>query len=146
MRRFAPLAAAALLLAMVGACASHPAERLGPSPRPECASADGVIYFEPDAAELTPIATAIISTLMRQIDQCRSAGGELLGINIAAYPDRDARGRIARAEAQARASVVREALIEAGAPARTIRTERRTPDTPEGRVMQRRVQIVARLH
>lgn len=137
------LLAGGVFLAALNACASQPQEAArGPSPRPECALANGVIYFDQDSATLSAASTPVIRELVERLAACRAAGGDALRISVTAYPDRDATRRESRAEVEARARSVRNALVQAGAPAALIRIERYRERPDEGeQIMQRRAEV-----
>jgi len=124
-----------------GACASFdPAPAAEVSPRPECAEARVTIYFTEESATLQPLSQPLLRDLMDRVGVCTNAGGELRQITIVAHPDRDASRSQAAAEMRARAARVSGALVELGAPADRIRTQR---PRGEGRpMMQRRAEII----
>ena len=127
-----------LALASVAACAGfNPAPPSEPSPRAECAPASVTIYFTEESATLQPLADPLLGRLLQQVNDCTSAGGELRGITITAYPDNS--GSRSSREAEMR---LRAALVEAGAPDDKIRVVR--PRSDSG-VMTRRAEVNADL-
>ena len=139
------LVVAASFSLAVGACASFsPASAPGPSPRADCPTTHNVLYFQEDAATLSPSASPILREIMEQISACRTAGGDVQRIIVVAYPDRSAGRQEGNTSIQERANMVRDALISAGAPAARIRIERPRSSSETGQIMQSRAEIEVR--
>ena len=144
--RIAIIAGLALSAATGGCALRQQAPQLGPSPRAECAASHATLYFAQDSAELSPASTPIIRDVLAGIATCRAAGGELKGISVVGYPDRTSGRTEGNVEILARARMVRDALIAAGAAASAIRIERPRRDAVSAEnVMQRRAEIAVDL-
>ncbi|MET0183298.1 MAG: hypothetical protein ABW199_10465 [Caulobacterales bacterium] len=112
-----------------------------------CGSSSERVYFNDDSEDLPPDAQPILLHVVRSIDQCRAAGGELDRVSIVAFPDRGETGDSADQLADARAVKVKDAITVAGAPANKIeiidfRARREDPD----RVMRRHATIRVEQH
>lgn len=137
---------AVLAALSLGACASVPfmtaSEDAAPA-RPQCAPYRATIYFERDSASLPPASTPILREVMDKIAACRAEGGDLKRIVVESHADQPASDSAAKADVRARALVVRQALIEVGAPRRAVQISNAAPRETE--VMQRRTTIAVEM-
>ena len=151
----AQAAAGPIVMALVlGACAMMPATTANaPGPaRPECAAYEATVYFERDQVSLPTSATPILRETADRIGACSNAGGAVQRITVTSYADSTAVDAawsasfdlppMSKADARARALVVRKGLIEVGAPRRTIRIVE-APQQPE--LLQRRTIIAVEM-
>lgn len=150
-------AAGISLLLMLGACAQTqtetqaaapapaPAEAAvaaAPSPRAECVPAHVTLYFGEQVASDEPVVTPLLNDFVARIRACEAAGGELRSISVVTSADPGQSAAEGRAQVTRRQARVRDALVNAGAPADKIvaGTERQES------VMGRRAEITADLY
>jgi hypothetical protein len=146
-------AAGVSVLLALGACTQTAASPSGPSatltmesprsPRAECAPAQVTLYFGEQVASDEPVVTPLLNDFMGRIHACEAAGGELQGITIVTSADPGQSAGDARAQVRRRIERVRNALVNAGAPADKIAEG---AATPAAQVMGRRAEIVANLY
>lgn len=102
--------------ALIAGCASLPILGGADAPHPACAVEPITVYFDPDSGVLPVSAQTLVRRAADAVDACEAEGGALNRIEVVAYPDRDATGAEADAEALRRAESVVLALVEAGLP------------------------------
>lgn len=138
-------AAGPIVLALaLGACAALPIQTAAApeAVRPECAAYEATIYFERDQVSLPASATPLLRETADRIGACRTAGGAIQRITVTSFADSTAVDAAAKADARARALVVRKGLIEVGAPRRAIRIVE-APRQPE--LLQRRTTVAVEM-
>lgn len=111
---------------------------------PEVRTLDSGTFFEFDSAEITDSGMEAIRRLRDEIDQ----SGVIRSLEVAGHADDIGGSEYNLALSERRAEAVRDALIEMGVPEGVIEAKGfgdsmpvATNDTPQGRAMNRRVEI-----
>lgn len=88
------------------------------------ASHDYLVFFQPDAAELSPAAKVVVARSAKAVRQTREAG-QFGHVKVIGYSDAVSAPDAAQKLSAQRAEVVKQALIAEGVPADRIKTEGR---------------------